>query len=538
MGVLETPASVCNLGRNATETGRNLCHEHGKIIAQSCIPETPTKSKSIDQKSEENGRLLGIYAKSSTPPCAPRVSAVFSFEAKRAQRYQLLDIAQRIIVRKGKSMSLKYPRDYHKTAKCMYTRLTGNPGIALSKAGRAHYVGLVVCAKPFTCPVCAPKIQERRRQEIAQAFDWSYENGHKVIMVTFTFPHNAWQKLEDLLVAQTDAYTKLRAGNPWKRLKDSIGYVGLIRSLEVTHGKNGWHPHTHEAWIVSKDTDVTALREKLAERWLSCCIKAGLVSSDLQVQSSFLVHSVHITDNCSTSDYLAKQDDSRHWGADREIASGAAKQGIAKGSHPFQFLENYRTGDRKTAIQSARLYIEFLDAMRRKAQVFWSRGLKEKVGVDVLSDDEAADESGDDDDYEDFRLFDKNQWTLIAKNRLRNQVLFAFETEGFAKVLDILSKYEYSSPKETEQIPSKQDVLRQDYLDELESTRPYQQAYLEFSLMTKDEPDFWDRVDLRDAASVCSTPKDAACVVFQCREERRAKYANEEWYKNLENNPT
>ena len=28
------------------------------------------------------------------------------------------------------------------------------------------------------------------------------------------------------------------------------GFKGLIRSLEVTHGANGWHPHTHELWFL------------------------------------------------------------------------------------------------------------------------------------------------------------------------------------------------------------------------------------------------------------------------------------------------
>ena len=85
---------------------------------------------------------------------------------------------------------------------------------------------------------------------VQQAIDWAKGQGYQVVMVTFTFPHKSWQSLGDLLARQADAFKRLRKGRPWDTMKADRGFKGLIRSLEVTHGANGWHPHTHELWFL------------------------------------------------------------------------------------------------------------------------------------------------------------------------------------------------------------------------------------------------------------------------------------------------
>ncbi|MCP4712186.1 MAG: hypothetical protein GY869_26480, partial [Planctomycetes bacterium] len=93
----------------------------------------------------------------------------------RAERYRLQKKAQEILWKKGVSEGLKYPANYHKTTKCLRVAVGDKIDIHKSATtGRAFYGGgLVVCGKPG-CPVCSAKIQERRRVEIAQCFDWGY----------------------------------------------------------------------------------------------------------------------------------------------------------------------------------------------------------------------------------------------------------------------------------------------------------------------------------------------------------------------------
>ncbi|MFM9718814.1 hypothetical protein ACKI15_46290, partial [Streptomyces galilaeus] len=70
--------------------------------------------------------------------------------------------------------------------------------------------GLAVCGSVWSCPVCAAKIQERRRVEIAQGFDWAYANNKKIIMVTFTIPHYVNQRLAELITKMREAFSGLR----------------------------------------------------------------------------------------------------------------------------------------------------------------------------------------------------------------------------------------------------------------------------------------------------------------------------------------
>ena len=120
---------------------------------------------------------LGIYAEKYSPVGTARVSGerwisvegvaeMFAVSedgeivgtprdsrAARAERYMLKSAARRLL-----------PKD-HRTTKCMHWRFPDREvqvqrGVT---SDRAFYHGLQVCAMPWTCPVCASKISERRR---------------------------------------------------------------------------------------------------------------------------------------------------------------------------------------------------------------------------------------------------------------------------------------------------------------------------------------------------------------------------------------
>jgi hypothetical protein len=286
----------------------------------------------------------------------------------------------------------------------------------------------------WSCPVCAAKIQERRREEIAKAIDWTYENKLQPVLVTLTFPHRVWHGLGELLERQADALHRLRAGAPWSRLKAAAGYRGLIRSLELTHGANGWHPHTHELWIVRADQDAGQLRAKVLDRWEAACIRAGLLDpTDAAAVAGFREHAVDVKGNCSASDYLAKQDDSRHWGVDRELAKSSTKAGKAKGMHPFGLLALAATD-----AEAGRLFASYSLTVRGKRQIFWSRGLKALVGVEDLSDETLAEQEREDADT--LGKLDSDDWCTVRQAGARAAVLDAAEGGGWPAVQALLDR--------------------------------------------------------------------------------------------------
>ena len=390
---------------------------------------------------------LGKYVASFTPPPTEAFGAGIrvgksqdadrkKIQSTRAERYALLAMARALLLQEGKKAGLEHPGNFHATAKCRHVTRGSSVGVHTSKAHKgAFYSGLVTCGSVWACPVCASKVQERRRVEVAKGMEWAYSKGLQPVMVTLTFPHYAWQDLPTLLEQQAFALAKLRAGDPWKRFKERHGFSGLIRALELTHGKHGWHPHTHEMWFVSGDVDAEEMKTHILARWELVCARAGLLDPDNEKQlAAFREHAVDVKGHCSTSDYLAKMDEARHWGADRELAKASSKEGRAKGLHPFAILANAAEGDKAAGA----LFVQYVKAMRRKSQLYWSSRLKGKVGLDDKTDEELAEESQDEADA--LGYLELDDWRTVRKARFQAQVLDAAESGGWPAVVALLER--------------------------------------------------------------------------------------------------
>lgn len=383
----------------------------------------PTAGNTLENDRSE-GASLGINAKSlNTPSESPILRAS---KAHRALRYAALSQARHWLVKQAYFEQPKsYPDKLFRTAACRWMN-HGDVAIMYSQHFQAaHYAGLVTCGSVWACPVCASRIQERRRTEIQQAIDWAKVEGHTVALVTFTFPHNAWQKLRDLLTRQAEAFRRLRVSRGYKRLKP----MGLIRSLEVTHGANGWHPHTHELWII--ESRETRLQLDLGHLWLAACQKAGLVDpSDFQRVAAFLAHGVDVKYDMDAGEYLAKQDDSRSWGFAEEVSKAVSKSGRAKGVHPHHFLVRKAEGDRER-------YIEYVKGMKGKRQLYWTNGLKDRVGITDVTDEELADESRE--PAEVLAMLAEADLDLIRYNDAFAEALDAAEAGGLPAVKSLLN---------------------------------------------------------------------------------------------------
>lgn len=378
--------------------------------------------------------LLGKSAKSAYPPPSktdPETRQKLALITR--ERYGLMDAARALVCYQGKQENRQYPATYHRVGECRYQMLGSLVGVGLTPENRAHLLGVATCGSVWACPVCTALIQEGRRKEIAQAIDWAYASGLQPSMVTFTFPHRLNQSLAELIEAQTQAFHLLRKGSPWNRFKKSVGYQGLIRSLELTYGTSGWHPHTHELFFVSSEAEADDMRVRLSELWLSACVRAGLVDiDDVEQVSAFRAHAVDVRGWCQASDYLAKQDSSRHWGVDRELAKASTKQGRAKGQHPFGLLALAAEGGK----QAGAKYLEYIAVMKGKRQLFWSHGLKARVGLQEKSDLQLADEIP----TMPLCLFDAGHWHRVLAKRQRAQLLIAAERGGAPAVRDFLER--------------------------------------------------------------------------------------------------
>lgn len=392
-----------------------------------------------------SGGSLGNTAKSSPPPADLRLK----MQSKRAERYEALSVARFILGKYAKVVDpRREPGDMYRTHDCRYTRRSRLVGVHYSAVYQsAHYSGLATCGSVWACPVCCALVQQRRRVELAQLITWAYENEYRPCMVTFTFPHKSFHSLQDLKERQRDAFTRLRRGSPWERFKKRCGFGGLVRSLEVTHGANGWHPHTHEIWLIRhmQPIEQAAFLADIKERWKKVCIASGLLDpSDRSQVHAFDMHAVDVRFGVNDSDYLAKQDSSRAWGADREVATATSKSGRAKGVHPHEFLIRRKKGD-------GALYLEYVNGMAGSRQLFWSHGLKDLVGVEDVTDDVLADESLTPTDM--LGDLSADEWALIRYKRLRAQLLNIAETGDWLQVQHFLVRVVGIKPDRLSALP-------------------------------------------------------------------------------------
>jgi hypothetical protein len=279
--------------------------------------------------------------------------------------------------------------------------------------------GLLTCGSVWTCPVCAAKLSEARRLELQLGMVRWLEQGraddgrqaHGAYLVTLTFHHQADDPLEGLLAGQAKALEVFKASRAYRDTWERYGRAGSIRGLEVTHGRNGWHPHTHDLVLARAGlVDDKAAVRSLKRAWLWACIRAGLVPGVLATgrrrSKSFRLvlgaqgaaairnhwrHGLDLRGGDRAAEYVAKFGRDEAWGITAELARSYAKVGV-KRSHwtedlhvtPFQLLLFAQEGDD----QAGALFRHYAAALEGRRALSWSPGLKTALGMRDASDEE------------------------------------------------------------------------------------------------------------------------------------------------------
>lgn len=270
-------------------------------------------------------------------------------------------------------------------ALCCY----GRGEVVLVDVGRAltaHVSNVHHCGSPWACPLCAPVVRQRRAMEIDAALRRHLGGGGGALFVTLTFRHHRGDSLASRLDPIAQSMRLALSGEPWHRRRSSLGYVGMIKAVEITHGdENGWHPHSHSLLLFEQpptSIEVENFRAWLFGRWSSVAEARGLGS----VTKANGVDVRPVTQVEGLSDYLTKLDGG--WSPGLEIARSDLKHRT-----PFDLLRNVLVdGDARFA----GLWCEYERATFGKRAVVWSRGLRELLcGIEAeASDEELASSEG------------------------------------------------------------------------------------------------------------------------------------------------
>ena len=214
---------------------------------------------------------------------------------------------------------------------------------------------------------------------------------------TLTLRHSATMPLQMLLDAVMSGWRRMVNGSPWRRIVKRYGIVGYVRSIEITYGVNGWHPHVHFLMPLAHEmskSNLRRLRKTLIVRWRKMVKRVAADYGEYNVAPDNK-HGIDlqlkrgIDEGKQAADYVTKwQKDKGNAELALEIAHGDNKGERAAGSvNPFQLLypgilglEDWRR---------EQLWREYYEATLRRRCITWSRGLRELYDVGEEVEDEA-----------------------------------------------------------------------------------------------------------------------------------------------------
>ena len=382
--------------------------------------------------------LLGIEGKSVHPRGAAKKGNLTpaAYKARFAlQRIAagLLFGAGTIETRNGKT------RDRWAVCGCNRNMRGNHVRIARQTDGQgARYKGVITCGSVWTCPVCAARIAEDRRLELQLAIRRWATTGGKVYLMTLTAPHTLELPLVDFLAKWKKALQSFKNGKTYKRISARYARLGSVRSLEVTYGANGWHPHTHDLVFAGAGLlDDYRSIEELRQAWVAVCIKAGL--GDSSKRNDMLAHGFDLQGGDYAADYVAKfgrQPTIEGWGVSDELTRSHSKTGTRAGHMtPFALLLAFHQGDQECGA----LFRTYAEAFEHQRMLYWSPKLKTKLGIVDVSDEDLA--RAPLPDEEDCSELDSEQWGLVLSRDARGELLFwaaQYGDDGVARFLEEL----------------------------------------------------------------------------------------------------
>lgn len=297
-----------------------------------------------------------------------------------------------------------------RTAKCMVFRKGNCPVqvVRSSGCGRARFTGLQTCSSVWACPICAARISEQRRGDLQAALQQAKRLDYSVFLLTFTVPHGMGDDLKPLTSSMVKAYTSMHEGRKAAELKAACGRLGFIRSVEVTYGVNGFHPHLHVLFITDGSLSAQGIELLYARRWRTACVRAGLGEPSL-------AHGVTVQDGSAAAAYVTK------WGLENEMTKSHLKTGKQGSLSPFDFLRLFAEGG-LDAERYGRLFQIYAKAFKGRRQLFWSKGLRDLLALGPeLSDEQAAENAEPDDRF--VVELSSEQWKAILYCEARAQLL-------------------------------------------------------------------------------------------------------------------
>ncbi|MDN8241536.1 protein rep [Acinetobacter baumannii] len=292
--------------------------------------------------------------------------------------------------------------------------------------GVARYSNLQYCGSVWVCPDCSYKISQERKKELAEAMKACRDKGLHVAMLTLTVPHYLGDDLKTLLKKMSKAKHSLWTNrNSREYLADQFPMVGHITATEVKYSdNNGFHPHFHILCFLDKQyaaEDLQIIESELYEFWAEKCVKSGLGKPNRRNGIDLKMGS---NNEDMLADYISK------WGMAEEMTQAHLKVG-KKNMQSLTMWEVLELAQMEASTKDKYSYIfkTYAEAFKGRRQLFWSKGLKKLLKIEVKDDEEIANQEDEKAEVFDAMFLNSQDWWTICYHKIRAEFLELVESD-------------------------------------------------------------------------------------------------------------
>ncbi len=281
--------------------------------------------------------------------------------------------------------------------------------------GRIHRTNVLMCGSAWTCPDCVQHIGAARADEVRRFLNQVLNDTtdrHRVIMTTLTIPHDDGQTAGEVFDQLRRCLRAMDSDGTTRRINRERGYVGRIRSIEVTRGKRGWHFHVHQLDVfdMSKATisdgelsDDSADSDRM---WAFTLQGAYFrpwqrIVAAVTGKPASRTHAVTCVPVWSDTDYTVKLPEQaaerkeKHgskprWGAEGEMTKSYMKEARKASRTPWEILDDVTDGSDND--EAANLFRDYARGTYNRAQIEWSPALRKLYRFEIKTDEQIKSE--------------------------------------------------------------------------------------------------------------------------------------------------
>lgn len=288
----------------------------------------------------------------------------------------------------------------------------------IQRDGFAAFSGLQTCRSAWACPLCSATIRHERGLALAAVtVDWAGSGGG-LLFPTLTLAHVKSDALAETLRHLIDAWAYVRSHRSYKEMRARLGIAHVVRTVEVTYGYNGWHPHLHALLFTTAPLTVEQVHEVRTCIWRLWNAYAERHRLRALNETRAVFMRVAGLDNErrleALGKYLSKVQDG--YGIASEMVRADLKRGRRSSRSHFALAEAAVAGSSR----DRHLWHEYEAATHRRHVLEWSSGAKQALGYDERPDEDLVEDAADSQLVYDLTPY---EWSLVLRYRRRGYLL-------------------------------------------------------------------------------------------------------------------